>query len=140
MGSSLFAELNWLAIAVAAIAYFMIGGLWYSKMLFAKMWIAGTGVNMNDPNAKKGAGGIMLFTFLLECIICIGLAILISRLGLIGGVMSGIKVGLFTGVFFSAIVISISYLYQSKPKTLHFIDAGYHIAGQVAASIILCIW
>jgi hypothetical protein len=140
METSLLSNLNWLAIAVAAIAYFMIGGLWYSKVLFAKMWIAGTGVNMNDPNAKKGAGGIMVFTFLLEFIICIGLAILISRMGLIGGVMSGLKLGLFTGVFFSAIVISISYLYQMKPKTLHIIDGGYHIAGQVAASIILCLW
>ena len=140
MGSALFSNLNWLAIAVAAIAYFMIGGLWYSKMLFAKMWISGTGINMNDPNAKKGAGGIMFFTFLLEFIICIGLAILINRLEIIGGVMSGLKLGLFTGFFFSAMVISISYLYQMKPKTLHFIDASYHIVGQVAASIILCSW
>ena len=42
MGSALFSNLNWLAIAVAAIAYFMIGGLWYSKMLFAKPVMAET--------------------------------------------------------------------------------------------------
>ncbi len=133
-------QLNWLAIAVAAVAYFMVGGLWYSKALFANAWVKSTGIDMNNPAAKKGVGGIMLFTFLMEFVTCIGLAILVNRLMLVGGILSGIKLGLFTGVFFSAISISISYLYQSKPKILHMIDAGYHIVGSIAAAIILCLW
>ncbi len=140
METSFFSELNWLAIAVAAVAYFMLGAIWYSNLLFAKTWIKGTGIDMSKPDAKKGVGGIMFFTFLLEFITCIGLAILINRLMLVGGVQSGIKLGLFTGVCFSAIGISISYLYQSKAFSLHFIDAGYHIAGNIIAAIILCVW
>src|SRR6476620_2991462 len=31
---------NYLAILVAAIVAFLIGGLWYSPMLFAKQWMA----------------------------------------------------------------------------------------------------
>ncbi len=140
MDTAFIAHLNWLAIAVAAVAYFMIGGLWYSKALFGSTWIKSTGIDMNRPDAKKGVGGVMLITFLLEFIICIALAILVYRLMLTGGVMSGVKLGLFTGVCFSAIVICISYLYQGKPKVLTLIDGGYHVVGNIVAAVILCLW
>lgn len=139
MDTSFFSNLNWLAILVAALAYFMLGAIWYSKALFGKLWIKSTGIDMSRPDAKKGVGGIMAFTFLLEFVTCIGLGILVNRL-MLNGVTSGIKWGLFTGVCFSAIAISISYLYQSKPTVLSVIDAGYHIVGSVIATVILCVW
>jgi len=139
MDTSFFSHANWLAITVAAVAYFMIGGLWYS-VLFGKAWIKSTGIDMSRPDAKKGAGGIMVMTFLLEFVICTGLAVLASRMMLVNGVLSGIKLGLLTGICFSAIVICISYLYQGKPKTLTLIDGGYHIVGNIVAAVILCIW
>ncbi|MEQ1675803.1 MAG: DUF1761 domain-containing protein [Chitinophagaceae bacterium] len=140
MDTAFISHLNWLAIAVASVAYFMIGGLWYSKALFGSTWIKSTGIDMNRPDAKKGVGGVMLITFLLEFIICIALAILVYRLMLTGGIMSGVKLGLFTGVCFSAIVICISYLYQGKPKVLTLIDGGYHVVGNIVAAVILCLW
>jgi hypothetical protein len=54
--------------------------------------------------------------------------------------MSGVKLGLITGVCFSAIAICISYLYQNKPGALSMVDSGYHIVGNVVAAIILCVW
>ena len=139
MDTSFLSQLNWLAILVASVAYFMLGALWYSKLLFANTWIKSTGVDMNNPDAKKGVGGIMAFTFILEFVVSIGLAILVYRLGL-STWMSGVKLGLTTGVCFAATGISISYLYQSKPTVLSFIDGGYHTVGQIIAAIILCLW
>ncbi|HPG12256.1 MAG TPA: DUF1761 domain-containing protein [Chitinophagaceae bacterium] len=140
MDTSFFSHLNWLAVAVATVAYFMLGALWYSKALFANSWIKSTGVDMNNPDAKKGVGGIMLTTFILEFIICIGLGILVYRLNLVGGFMSGVKLGVLTGVCFSGTVIFISYMYQSKAKPLGFIDGGYHLVGNIIAAVILCLW
>ena len=139
MDTSFFSEMNWLAVLVAAVAYFMLGALWYSKALFGNLWIKSTGIDMSNPDAKKGVGGIMAFTFLLELLTCIALGILINRL-MLTGVMSGVKLGLFTGFFFSTIGIAISYLYQSKPTVLTVIDGGYHIVGSVIAAIIMCMW
>ena len=93
MDTSFLSQLNWLAILVASVAYFMLGALWYSKLLFANTWIKSTGVDMNNPDAKKGVGGIMAFTFILEFVVSIGLAILVYRLGL-STWMSGVKLGL----------------------------------------------
>ena len=138
MDTSFFSELNWLHILVAALAYFMLGALWYSP-LFGKQWVAYQKININDPDAKKGAAGIMLLSFLLMFLTTIGLAILINRLDLYEAI-SGIKLGLFTGIFFSASAISVSYLYIKKPLGLHLIDGLYHVLGQMIAALILCVW
>jgi hypothetical protein len=138
MDTSFFSHLNWLAVAVAAAAYFFLGALWYS-MLFGKQWIRATGIDPNQPGAKSGAGAIMFMTLLIEFVICMGLGVLVYRMNLAGPWMSGLKLGLFTGVFFSATVIAISYLYQ-KRNTLSVIDGGYHIVGQIIAAIIICAW
>jgi len=138
MDTSTFSNLNWLHILVAAIAYFALGAIWYSG-LFGKKWVAYQNIDMNDPNAKKGAGAIMFGSFVLMFITTIGLAILINRLQL-NLAISGVKTGLLTGVCFSAMAISISYLYVKRPAGLHLIDGLYHIAGQIIAAVILCVW
>jgi Protein of unknown function (DUF1761) len=138
MDTSIFSNLNWLHILVAAIAYFALGSVWYSA-LFGKRWVAYQNINMNDPNAKKGVAAIMIGSFVWMFITSIGLAVLVSRLNLMGA-MSGVKLGLLTGICFSSAAISVSYLYVKKPTGLHFIDCLYHIIGQVIAAVILCVW
>ena len=140
MNSALFSNINWLAVLVAAIAYFALGALWYSKILFANSWVKLSGVNMNDPNAKKGIAGVMLTSLVLMIIVSIGLAILLARIGLAAGWMTGLKTGLITGVCFAATAISISYLYEKKPLALHMINCGYNIVGSVVAGIIIAAW
>jgi hypothetical protein len=138
MDTSFLSHLNWLHILVAAIAYFVLGAIWYSA-LFQKKWVAYHEVQMNAPDAKKGVAAIMIGSFIWMFIISFALAVLVYRLNL-NNAMSGIKLGLFTGLCFSAAAISITYLYLKKPAGLHLIDGLYHIAGQIIAAIILCVW
>ncbi len=139
MDTTIFSQLNWLAIIVAALAYFMLGAVWYS-FLFKNVWIRGSGIDMNSPEAKKGGAGIMLMTIVLEFITCLGLAVLAYRLAATGGVISGIKMGLLTGGCFAAIAVWISFMYQMKPKSMLAVDGGYHILGHVISAIIICVW
>ena len=138
MDSSIFSDINWLHVLVATIAYFMLGAIWYS-FLFQKQWIAFHKIDVNHPDAKKGVGAIMALSFVLFFIICIALAILVVKLQLTSAI-SGIKLGLFTGIGFSAMAISITYLYLQKHRGLHLIEGLYHTVGQVIAAIILCVW
>jgi hypothetical protein len=138
MDTSFFSHLNWLAVAAATLGYFALGALWYS-VLFGKLWIKATGVKMDNPEARKGAGAIFLVTLILEFVAVVGIAILVYRLGLTAAI-SGIKLGLVTGICFAGIGISVSYLYQMKPKVLSVIDSGYHIGGHIIAAVILCLW
>ncbi len=138
MGTDAFSHLPWLAILIAGIAYFGLGAIWYS-VLFRNAWIKASGVNVNDPNMKKGVAQTMLSSLVLMIVASLGIALFLSKIP--GDTwMTGAKVGLVAGICFSATAISISYLYEKRPMALHLINAGYNVAGCVVAGIILAIW
>jgi MFS family permease len=139
MDASNFNDINWLAVFVAALAYFMLGAIWYSKALFANRWIRHTKIDMSNPDVKKGMAAIMITSFVLMFITCVGLAILRSRLDL-SGWMSGLKLGLLTGICFGMTAISISYVYEKRSTELHLINGAYTVVGNVIAAIIICCW
>lgn len=138
MNSALLSDINWLAVLVGGLAYFMLGAIWYS-VLFKNAWIKLSGVDMNNPDAKKGAGQIMLASLVLMIIASVGMGILITRIGS-SGWMTGLKVGLIAGICFSATAISISYLYEKRPMGLHLINGAYSVVGCTLAGIIIAIW
>ena len=136
-----FDYLNWLAIAVAALAYFALGSLWYSKVLFAKRWIADSKIDINDPNAKKGMGIMFGGSLVLMFVQSLAIAVIANRLELIGaGWMSGLKLGAVTGGCFCATAVGVNYLYEKKPLSLFFINGGYAVVGNIIAAIIICSW
>jgi hypothetical protein len=138
MGTEIFSNINWLAVLAGGVAYFFLGAIWYS-FIFKNAWIKSSGVNVNDPNMKKGMVQTMLSSLVLMIICSLGLALFLSKVGPTSW-MSGAKVGLVAGVCFSATGICISYLYEKRPWALHFINAGYNVAGCVIAGIILSVW
>ncbi|MGH9885304.1 MAG: hypothetical protein ACREBE_07235 [bacterium] len=44
-------HVNYLAVLVSAVAIFMLGGLWYSPVMFAKQWVALQGKSMEEMSA-----------------------------------------------------------------------------------------
>jgi uncharacterized protein DUF1761 len=138
MNADILSHINWLAVFVAAIAFFLLGAVWYS-FLFRGAWIKSSGVNVNDPNAKKGVAAMFLSSFILVFITAIGLSLIITRIGSPGW-MTGVKVGLIAGICFCATSISNSYLYEKRPAALHLINSFYNIVGCVIAGIIIAVW
>ena len=136
-----FDYLNWPAIAVAALAYFALGALWYSKALFAKRWLADLKIDVNDPNAKKGIGMMFGGSLVLMFVQCLAIAVLAERMEIReAGWLSGLKLGAFTGCCFAATAVGVNYLYEKKPLSLFLINGGYAIAGNIIAAIIICSW
>ena len=139
MNNELLSDINWLAVLVAALAYFMLGAIWYSKALFAPKWAKLVGIQMNSEGSKKGLGAMMMGSFILIIVTCIALALLVVRLDLFV-LTSGIKLGLITGICFATTAVSISFIYEKRPTALYFIDCGYHVVGHIVAAIILVLW
>lgn len=65
-------SINWLAVLLAAISTFVIGGLWYS-LLFARAWQHAAGVT--DEQLKTGAARIFIGSFLLALVMATSLAL-----------------------------------------------------------------
>jgi len=139
MNSSIFSGFNWLAVLASAAAYFMLGAVWYSKSFFGSKWAELVGLSMKNPDKNKGTAKMMAGTFLLMIIACIGIAMLVYRLDLFV-LSSALKLGLTTGICFASTAVAISFIYESRPTGLYFIDCGYHVAGHIIAAIILVMW
>ena len=139
MFNQVLSHINWLHVVVAAIAYFAIGSLWYSPVLFAKKWMTLVKVDFNDPAIKKGMAVTFGGSFVLMLIISFGLAVLLQILPAVN-MLGGIKLGLLVGLTISSASISINYLYTKKPFALYLIDCGYHIVGIAVAGAVLSGW
>ena len=50
---------NYLAVLVAAVVTFVIGGIWYSRALFGPRWMAAVG--KTEEECRKGNRGTALF-------------------------------------------------------------------------------
>ncbi len=132
-------HISWLHILVAALAYFALGSVWYSPVLFAKKWLQLINVDMTNPDAKKGMAAMFAGSFVLMFITSFGLAILMQILPAIDAI-GGIKLSLLIGICFSTTAVSINYIYTKKPLLLYVIDCGYHIVGITIAGAILAAW
>jgi hypothetical protein len=136
---NLFDGIHWPAVLVSAVAYFALGALWYSKILFATKWIAYAKIDVNDPNAKKGMAMMFIGSLVLMMISSFAIAVLANRLGL-SGWMSGLKLGAFVGACFGVVGIGINYLYEKKPAGLLLINGLYQLLGCIICGIIICMW
>jgi hypothetical protein len=130
-----FHSINWLAVVVAALSGFVVGGLWYGP-LFRKPWMAASGMTF-----EKGAQGNMPLTFggayVLNLIGAIGIAVII---GDHGGIANGAHAGLFTAFFFVATALGVVYLFEQRPLKLWLINAGYQLVNFAAMGAVIGAW
>jgi Protein of unknown function (DUF1761) len=140
MNTSFLDGINWLAVLVGGLAYFALGSVWYSPVLFSKKWIKHAGININNPNAKKGMGVMFGGSFVLMVLTALGISILANRMEVTACWLSGLKLGSITGLLIGSTAISVSYLYEKRPIGLHLINGGYTLLGNIIAAIIICCW
>ncbi len=133
-----FAELNIVAVIVAAVAYFMIGWLWYSPMLFGNLYLKEMHA---DPKNIKMAG--MGITFGTSFVLGVVNAITINVITI--GVNAhtaglGANLGLLLGVGLIVPVVMTDTLYDHRSTKLFLIKVGYNVVGFIAMGAILGAW
>jgi len=115
-------EVNWLAVALCAVSSLVLGGIWYSPVLFAKSWQQAAG--LSDEQAKSG-NMAMIFggTFLLSLVAAFVFAMFLGReMGLHAATLAGFSAGLC----WVAASFGINYLFERRPLKLWLINGGYH--------------
>lgn len=135
--SDLLASLNWLSIIVATIVYFILGALWYSPVLFGNIWMK---LRDLDPDTMEQPNPIIyLYSFILQFIGVISLALFITALG-IDSAGNGALIGFGAGAGFVFSLAGTTGIFTDIPMKLHFLDNGYHVAGLIIAGFILGVW
>ena len=140
MDSVFLSQVNWLAVAVAALAYFILGSLWFAA-IFGKLWIQEVekiGIRINKPT-KGQMTQKMIQTLVGNFIIVVAVAYVVFVAGSVTW-QNGLKLGLICGIGFAVAVMLVAYTWESRSYKLIAIDAGYPLVGIVMAAIILSVW
>jgi len=131
---------DWIAVLVAGLAMFLLGGLWYSPLLFARAWmpLAHPGKTEDDLR-KQGAGAASyVFAFVAGLVAIATVAYFAEAMG--GGLWDGVRAGLYCAVGIVATTFGTTYLFGGKPMRLYLIDAGYQMVGLVLGGLIYGAW
>ena len=83
-------DINWLAVLAASAAAFVLGGLWYSPMVFGKQWQAAA--RLSDAQLAAGNkalifGGAFVLAFIASTVFAMFLG---RTMGLHGGAGAGL--------------------------------------------------
>jgi hypothetical protein len=129
-------EFNLWAVLTAALASFVLGGLWYSPMLFGKAWQRETGLS-----DEKLAGGNMALIFGVAFVLCVAAAFVFAMfLGPRPPLALGLGAGASAGLFWVSSSFGINYLFERKSLKLFLINAGYHTLQFTLIGLILALW
>lgn len=128
--------INWLAIIVASLAGFVVGGIWYGP-LFGKAWMKETGTTEEDikqSNMAKTYG----ITWVLTLIIAVNLGFFFNDPSI--GASEGALYGFFTGFGFIAMGIAVNALFEGKSAKYMFINGGYWTVMVTLMGLIIGAW
>jgi Protein of unknown function (DUF1761) len=128
-------EINWIAVVVAAVASFALGGLWYSPVLFGKAWQRETG--LSDEKLKQGN---MVKIFGLSLVLSLLAAWNFANfLGPRPSIVFGTAVGASAGLLWVASSFGINYLFERKSFKLFLINGGYHTVQFAIIGLVLAL-
>jgi hypothetical protein len=127
---------NWIAVLVAGISAFVLGGVWYSPALFGKACMKEN--NLTEAQIKAGnKGKIFGISLLLTLVMSANLAMYLNtpninfQLGLLYGLLSGVWV--FCGIAMVA-------LFELKTWRYILINGGYCLIALGLMGAILGAW
>lgn len=126
-------DVNWLGVVLAALAGFVVGGIWYGPIM-GKKWMGAVGLTeeqIKEGNMALIYGGAFVFSLLASWALAHTFASYASygaELSIQAKVMTAFGVALG----FIVPAIGTNYLFSQKGKTLFFIDAAYWLLFYIA--------
>jgi hypothetical protein len=132
---------NYLAVLVAGIVIFVLGGLWYSPVLFARRWMALMGKTEEELKAA-GAGSmpiLYLLAFLCGLVIAWAMAVVVNHFPPFT-LARAAGLGLFCWAGFAAPTSFATAIFSSTPKPLWLINSAYNAVSFVLAALIIVAW
>ena len=132
-----FSKINYLAVFVAALSTFVLGGLWYSPLLFGKVWMRVNNFSESDV-ATFSKARMFGWSFIFALIMSLNLAMFLASPGT--NLTWGMAAGALTGVGWVAMAIAIIGVFENRSWAYILINGGYMIVAFVLMGAILGVW
>jgi hypothetical protein len=129
-------QINFLAVIAAAISTFLLGGLWYSPVLFGKAWQREVGLSdqqLGNSNMLRIFGTTLILSLIAAFVFAL-------FLGPRPSMPLGLGAGFSAGLCWVASSFGINYLFARRSLKLFLIDGGYHTLQFTLIGVILALW
>jgi hypothetical protein len=138
--------INWLAVLVAALSSFVVGGIWYSPGLFGKAWMKDN--QLTEEDVKKGnKGKVFGWTLIFSLLMAANLGMFLApapegctgqcapEVNMAWGATAGFLAGIWTFCAFA-----IHSLFEQKPWRVILINGFYSIVSLTLMGAIIGVW
>jgi len=129
--------INYAALAVAAVARFLFGWLWYSPFLFGNAWMSLTNCNPDEMKRRMPvlAPADLVCNFLMAFV-------LVHAVHYAGaaGAGQGAAVGFFNWLGFISTVMLMMTLYEKRSAKLFWINSGFQLISLLIMGAIVAVW
>lgn len=129
-------QINLWAVLVAAVSSFLVGGLWYSPIMFGKAWMQAAGLD-EERLAKANQARTFGLSLLLSLLSAAVFAVFLGPKPDLG---FAVGVGVLAGMCWVASSFGINYLFEQRPLKLFAINGGYHTVQFALYGLILGAW
>ena len=130
-------KVNFWSVLLAAVSYLIVGSLWYSPLLFGKMWIRLNGFTDEDLISNKPMWLILVLSFLSAVISSFVIA---AVLGPKPSPDFGAIVGAIVAICWITMSKLTDVLFENKPVKLFFLHAGFDLVSFMIMGAIVGYW
>jgi len=132
-----FSKINYFAVLAAALSTFVLGGLWYSPLLFGKAWMRVNNFSEADV-ATFSKARMFGWSFVFALVMSLNLSMFLAAPGT--NVSWGIAAGALAGIGWVAMAVAIIGVFENKSWAYIAINGGYMILAFVGMGAILGAW
>ncbi|MDQ3158614.1 MAG: DUF1761 domain-containing protein [bacterium] len=123
-------DLNWVTVAVAALAAYVVGSVWYSKPLFGMVWMKGAGLKEKDTKKKD-----MMMKAMVAGAISVGITATAFGIVFNAFALDGVVDGALLGILISIGFLGANKLMSNAFEQKDMMYSGVVILGDMASLV-----
>lgn len=129
--------INYFAVLAAAVSTFLLGGLWYSPLLFGKAWMRAN--NFNDADVQTFSKARMFgWSFVFALVMAINLAMFLAGPGT--NAIWGMTAGALAGLGWVAMAVAVIGVFENKSWAYIAINGCYMTIAFTIMGLIIGAW
>lgn len=134
-------SINYWMVLVAGVIGMALGALWYSPILFGRVWMRLSGFTEEQMKVMKEKG--MIKSYVLNFLTILVMAFVLIHFVAFWDVKDlegGLQLAFWTWLGFVATVMLNSVLWEGKSFKLYLINAGYQLVAMILMVMVFVFW
>ncbi|MGB5911004.1 MAG: DUF1761 domain-containing protein [Promethearchaeia archaeon] len=128
--------INWLAVVVVAIIYFLIHFFWYFPFAFGNMWLKLVGKE-SEPKSKIIRDTIIMIPTSFITVLMIEVIMDLTNMN---DIVSALIISILLWVGFVATIAINQNNFNDRGVKLFLLEYGFYLIGFIFAGLILAVW